>query len=256
MVFPHANPCSLDFHPIPFRGNATGLDQPSLPRRGKAGTSVRSCCAPEHESRVVCSANAHLTRRDQAGEALQVVELWQELTGGKPQWLSFDAKAVPSPERSPLHQRGLWFVTIRRRGAALLRRRSALPASQGRPAVIDTAHRRPHRLRYLEETVPLPGDKGSLRHLAVTGRGRAQPTLCLSNHAQESARALMVRYASRHRVEAGRGSSVHFLHLDCLASEGRRNGELDTTMTGLAQGCYRWRAKQLRGCDTAAPTQL
>ena len=62
VLFPQANTFSLDFHPIPFRGDATGLDQHYLPRRGKAGTSVLSFFAQEHESQVVCYANAHLTR--------------------------------------------------------------------------------------------------------------------------------------------------------------------------------------------------
>jgi len=254
--FPQANTFALDFPPIPFRGDATGLDQHSLPRRGKAGTSGLSCFAQEHESQVVCSANANLTRRDQAGEALQLVEFWQGLTGVNPQWLYVDSQVVPSPELAQLNQRGLWFVTIRRRGAAILRRRSALPASQWRQAVIDTPHRRHQRLRYLHETVQLPGDQGALRQLAVTGLGRAQPTLFLSNNAQESARALIVRYASRNRVEDGLGISVNFFHVDCLASEVRLNVDLDTTMTVLANGCYRWLAKQLRGFDTAAPKQL
>jgi len=161
LLFPQANTFALDFHPIPFRGDATGLDQHSLPRRGKAGTSVLSFFAQEHESQVLCYANANLTRRDQAGEALQFVELWQKLTGVNPQWLYFDSKVVPSPELSQLHQRGIWFVTIRRRGAAILRRLNALPASQWRQAVIDTPHRRHQRIRYLDETVHLPGYNGS-----------------------------------------------------------------------------------------------
>jgi len=81
VLFPQAHAFSLDFHPIPFRGDATGLDQHYLPKRGKAGTGVLSFFAQEHESQVVCYANANLTRRDQAGEALQFVEFWQDLTG-------------------------------------------------------------------------------------------------------------------------------------------------------------------------------
>jgi len=212
--------------------------------------------AHEHDSQVVCYAKAHLTRRDPASAALQFVEFWQGITGANPQWLYFDAKVVPYPELSQLHQRGLWLVTIRQRGAAILRRLSALPANQWRQAVIDTAHRRHQRIRYLDETVQLPGDKGSLRQLAVTGLGREHPTLFLSNHVKESARALIVRYAGRNRVEDGLGISVHFFHLDCLASAVRLNVDLDTTMTVLANGCYRWLAKQLRGFDTAAPTPL
>ena len=236
-LFPQAHPCSLDFPPIPFRGDATGLDQPSLPKRGKAGTRVLSGCAPEHESQGVCSANAQLTRRDQAGEALQFVALWQKRTGANPQGLYVDSKVVPSPALSQLHQRGLWFGTIRRRGAAIRRRLSALPASPWHQAVLDTPHRRHQRIRYLDETVALPGDKGSLRQLAVTGLGREHPPLCLSNNATASARALIVRYAGRHRVEDGLGMSVHFFHVDCVARAGRLNVDLDTTRTVLAHGC-------------------
>jgi hypothetical protein len=64
--------------------------------------------------------------------------------------------------------------------------------------------------------------------LAVTGLGRERPTLCLPNNATESARALIVRYAGRNRVEDGLGISVNFLHVDCVASEVRLNVDLDT----------------------------
>jgi hypothetical protein len=41
----------------------------------------------------------------------------------------------------------------------------------------------------------------------------------LSNNTEVTARALVIRYARRNRVEDGLGSVVNFLHLDCLASE-------------------------------------
>jgi hypothetical protein len=71
--FPDAKGFALDFPPIPFRGEATGLGQHYLPTRGKA---VLSCFAQEQQSRVLCSANTNLTRRDQAAEALRFVEFW------------------------------------------------------------------------------------------------------------------------------------------------------------------------------------
>ncbi len=256
LLFPKANTFALDFHPIPFRGDGSGLEQHFLPKRSKAGTSVQSFFAQEHESRVLCYANANLLRRDQSGEAMQFVEFWHEITGTDPEWLYFDSKVAPYPELSRLNQRGIWFVTIRRRGAAILRRLQALPAKQWRHAIIDTPHRCHQRIRYVEETVRLRGYEGSLRQVAVDGLGREQPTLFLSNNSQASAREIVVRYAGRNRVEDGLGISVNFFHLDCLASEVRLNVDLDTTLTVLANGCYRWLAKQLRGFETAAPKQL
>ena len=45
-------------------------------------------------------------------------------------------------------------------------------------------------------------------------------------------------------------------HLDCLASEVRLNVDVDVALTVVANGCYRWLAKQLHGFDKAAPKQL
>ena len=94
-----------------------------------------------------------------------------------------------------------------------------------------------------------------MRPVAVTGLGREQPTLVLSNNTQESARSLIVRYAGRNRIEDALGISVNCFHLDCLASEVRLNVDLDAMLTVLANGCYRWLAKQLQGFETAAPKQ-
>ncbi len=81
LLLPQAKSFALDFHPIPFRGDATGLEQHYLPKRGKADTSVLSFLVREQESRVLCYANANLTRRDQAGEAMCFVDFWHGITG-------------------------------------------------------------------------------------------------------------------------------------------------------------------------------
>ena len=256
LLFPQAKCFALDFHPIPHRGESTGLEQHYLPMRGKADTSVLSFFAQEQESRVVCYANANLTRSDQAGEMMRYVEFWHDLTGADPEWLYFDSKVALYAELSKLNQRKISFITIRRRGAAILRRLQALPADKWKRSVIDTAYRRHQHIRYVDEMVKLPEYDCEIRQLAVTGLGREQPTLFLSNNIEESARSLIIRYAGRNRVEDALGISVNFFHLDCLASEVRLNVDLDATLTVLANGCYRWLAKQLRGFENAAPKQL
>jgi hypothetical protein len=141
LLFPQPEAFALDFHAIPYRGDDAGLDRHYLPRRGKAGTSVQTFFALENDSRVLCYANANLTRADQPGEPLRFVDFWQELTGSNPQWLYIDSKVMTYPELSTLNQRGIWFVTIRRRGAAIRRRLRQLPGSAWQRAVIDTPKR-------------------------------------------------------------------------------------------------------------------
>lgn len=256
LLFPQPEAFALDFHAIPYRGDDAGLDRHYLPRRGKAGTSVLTFFALENDSRVLCYANANLTRADQAGEPMRFVEFWRELTGSNPQWLYIDSKVMTYPELSALNQLGIWFVTIRRRGVAILRRLGRLPASVWQRAVIDTPKRCHQHIRYVDERVRLPGYAGEVRQLAVTGLGREEPTLFLSNNLEQTGRGLIVRYAGRNRVEDGLGQAVNFFHLDCLASEVRLNVDPDTALTVLANGCYRWLGKQLHGFETAAPKQL
>ena len=49
---------------------------------------------------------------------------------------------------------------------------------------------------------------------------------------------------------------LNFFHLDCLASEVRLNVHTDVVMTVLANGCYRWLSRQLKGCEKMEPKQL
>jgi hypothetical protein len=232
------------------------LERHYLPRRGIAGPSVLSFFVLEQKSRVLCYSNTNPTRADQNGELLRFVEFWQALSGADPQWLYFDSRLVNYPELSRINQRGIHFITIRRRGAAIVRRLADLPVSQWTKAVIDTPKRCHRQIRYREEIVHLRGYDEPLRQIAVAGLGHDQPTLFLTNHFQETPREVIIRYAGRNRVEDGLGISVNFFHLDCLASEVRLNVDLDATLTVLANGCYRWLARRLRGYEKAAPKQL
>jgi hypothetical protein len=256
LLFPEADTFSVDFHPIPYRGDATGLENHYLPLRGAAGPSVQTFFALEQQSRCLCYANANLTRADQAGELMRFVAFWHEVTGHDPAWLYFDSKVVDYPELSRINARGIRFITIRRRGAATLRRLEALPRSAWTGAVIDTVQRRRQAIRYVEESIKLRGYEGAIRQVAVAGLGREKPTLFLTNETAETPRNLIIRYAGRNRVEDGLGISVNFFHLDCLASEVRLNVDLDAVLTVLAHGCYRWLASRVRGYEKAAPKQL
>jgi hypothetical protein len=256
LLFPEAHTFSLDFHPIPFRGDPAALENHYLPRRGKAGPSVLTFFALEQESRCLCYANANITRADQHGELMRFVVFWKALTDKYPEWLYFDSKLVDYSELNRVVDLGIFFVTIRRRGAAIVRRLADLPSSSWTKAVIDTPKRCHQQIRYLDEKVRLRGCDKPIRQVAVTGLGHESPTLFLTNNEAETAREIVIRYAGRNRVEDGLGISVNFFHLDCLASEVRLNVDLDTTMTVVANGCYRWLGAQLRGYEDMSPKKL
>ena len=256
LLFPDARSFSLDFHPIPYRGDEAVLENHYIPCRGQASPSVQSFFAQEHKNRVFCYANANLTRDEQPGEVLRFVEFWHALTGKDPEWLYFDSKLTTYAELSRLNERGVFFATIRRRGVSLLERLSAQPASDWTGAVIDIPKRRQKQIRYLDESMSLGDYEGMVRQIAVTGLGREQPTLFLTNNFEVRPRDVITNYARRNGIEDGLGTNVNFFHLDCLCSEVRLNVDLDVTLTVIANGCYRWLARQLKGFDKAKPKQL
>lgn len=255
-LFPEPEIFNLDFHTIPYRGDEAELENHYQPRRGKAGPSVLTFFAQEQKSQVLCYANANLLRDDQPGEVLRFVDFWHDVTGHDPHWLCFDSKLTNYPELSRVNERGISFITIRRRGAAITRRLEALPANAWRKAHLDIPKRLHKNIRYVDESIQLDGYNGTLRQIAVGGLGREQFTLFLCNNTDITARDLVIRYARRNGIEDGLGISVNFFHLDCLASEVRLNVDLDVALTVIANGCYRWLARQLKGFEQSKPKDV
>jgi hypothetical protein len=256
ILLPEAKAFSLDFHPIPYRGEEAVLENHYIPCRGQACPSVQTFFALEHEKQVFCYANANLTRDEQTKEVIRFVDYWNDLTGQNPEWLYFDSKLTTYSELSELNSRNVYFVTIRRRGSAILKRLEQTTKSQWKSASIDIPKRRHKRIQYLDERIQLDDYKGALRQIAVTGLGREQPTLFLTNHLEASPREMIMNYARRNGIEDGLGTNVNFFHMDNLSSEVRLNVDLDVTLTVIANSCYRWLASKLKGFDHAKPKQL
>lgn len=260
-LLPHLDPkpdaFSLDFHSIPHRGADNGLENHYVPMRGKAVPSVLTFFAQAVKSRLLCYSDATIDRDQAAGQLLKFVAFCQSILGADPAWVYFDSRLTTYAEINRLNARGKTsFITIRRRGVRILRGLAEQPASTWRRTVIDTPHRRHRNIRYLEQTIRVADYKGDLRQIAVTGLGRDQPTLFLTNNFDETARQLITRYTSRNGIEDSLGSSVNFFHLDCLASEVPLNVDLDAALTVLANGCYRWLASELQGFTEAKPKRL
>jgi hypothetical protein len=256
ILLPEAKAFSLDFHPIPYRGEEAVLENHYIPCRGQACPSVQTFFAQEHEKQVFCYANANLTRDEQTKEVIRFVDYWKDLTGQNPEWLYFDSKLTKYSELSELNSRNIYFVTIRRRGSAILKRLEQTTKSEWKSASIDIPKRRNKRIHYLDERVQLDDYEGALRQISVTGLGREQPTLFLTNHLDASPREMIMNYARRNGIEDGLGTNVNFFHMDNLSSEVRLNVDLDVTLTVIANSCYRWLASKLKGFDHAKPKQL
>jgi hypothetical protein len=248
---------ALDLHPIPHRGDPRALENHYVPQTGKAAPSVQTFFARSVDHPMLDYAQADIVRDEQDELPLRFVAYWKALTGLTPDWLYFDSKLTTYPVLNRLNkEEHVHFITIRRRGARLVQKILERPRSHWKTACIDTPGRRHQHLAYLDEPVTLGHYEGPCRQIAVTGLGRQAPTLFLTNHDEETARNIIIRYIRRNAIENDLGINVNFFHLNCLASEVRLNVHLDVTLTVLANGCYRWLAQRLKGCEKMEPKLL
>ena len=246
---------ALDFHAIPHRGVDTGLENHYVPMRGKAVPSILACFGRAVDAPLLCYANADIVRAEQEQLPLRFVSYWKKLTGVKPHWLYFDSKMTTYAVLDQLRDDEINFITIRRGGAALVKKILARPAHEWTAAVIDTPQRRHQHIRYLDERATLKDYTGTCRQIAADFH-RGNPTLFLSNNEDETGRGVILRYIGRNAIENELGINVNFFHMDCLASEVRLNVNTDVAMTMLANGCYRWLSQRLKGCQRMEPKQL
>ena len=246
---------AMDFHAVPHRGEDTGLENHYVPMRGKAVQSVLTCFARALDAPMLCYANADVVRNEQDRMPLRFVNYWHDLTGLDPTWLYFDSKFTTYAVLDELRQRGIHFITIRRRGTRLVRDLLARPAHEWTSAVIDTPQRRHQRIRYLDQAVRLSGYDGTCRQVAADFH-RETPTLFLTDNEAVAGKEIITRYIGRNAIENDIGINVNFFHLDCLASEVRLNVHADVVLTVLANGCYRWLSQRLKGCERMEPKQL
>jgi hypothetical protein len=249
---------NLDFHTIPFRGNDADLEQHWLAQRNRAGPAVMAFVAQQTQRRVMCYATANLLRAEAEHMAVRFVDYWKVQTGNYPALVLFDGRVTTYSGLHELEQRKVGFITIRRRGSAMLRRVGNLAANAWQSCQVTQAKGHKRMIRYVDEQVQLKGYQGTLRQIVVRGLGREEPTFFLSNDrpTRQTAREVVQTYARRNLVENGLGEQITFFHLDCLCSGVRLNVDFDLTLTVAADLLYRELARQLKGFEHAGAMKL
>src|SRR5262249_28044894 len=152
-------------------------------------------------------------------------DYWKGETGAYPQELFFDSRVTTYKHLAELESRKVGFITVRRRGSAMLRRVKELADSGWKACQLRQAKGAAREVRYVDEEVKVDGYPGKLRQIIVAGLGREEPTFFVTNNRPEklTAREVIQRYAQRNLVENGLGEDIKFFHLDCLSSGVRLN---------------------------------
>jgi transposase len=245
---------NLDFHAIMSFGEDQILEEHYVPSRSQRTRSVLSFFAQDAKHATLCYSNADIAKADQAHQIIRFCEFWQRSSGQNPRLLVFDSTLTTHTELVELDDREIGFITLRRRGATLMDQVAKLPDDAWSPVRLERPGK--HRdVTVAEMTATIA--KREFRQLAVTGLGRDQPTLLLTNQRERSAKQLIERYAKRWAIENKLAAQIRAFHLDALSSQVPLAVDLDTTLSVLCDTIYRTFALRLHnGYQTATPDTI
>jgi len=247
---------NLDFHSISFFGEDPFVEKHYVPRRSQRRKAILVFLAQDPEGEVFCYANSDLRKGEPADEVLRFVEFWERQYGERPRELVFDSQLTTYANLSRLNERGITFLTLRRRYPGLLKEVLSQPASAWRTVELDVPQRRFKRPRVIEQRVRLKGYAGELRQFLIVDLGHEEPTILITNDMRSTPKQLITRYARRMLIENGLSDAIEFFHLDALSSAVALNVDFDVLLTVIASGIYRRFARQLRGFHHAQGRQL
>ena len=170
--------------------------------------------------------------------------------------LIMDQKVTTQEILGELNQRGVKFATLRMRSRSLTKCINSLaPAgfttiTLGRPG----PHNRP--CVHEDPAVTLTSFPGTVRQLVVTGLGRDQPTVIITNDDGIATRALVAQYARRMTIEQRLAEVIRAFCADALSSTVNLNVDLDVMLAVLAQALVAALRARLPGYATATPDTI
>lgn len=236
----------LDFHTIPYHGDDALMEKHYVSKRSRKQKGMLAFLAQDADTRVFCYANASLRKQDQNDEVLRFAEFWKQRTGKWPQELIFDSKLTTHANLNRLNERGIQFITLRRRSPKMLHQVYQLPLSAWRRVELTGITREYRTPRILDQTLVLSHYNGPIRQMVIADLGHEEPTFLLTNQLSRSAPKLIERYAQRMLIENGIADGIDFFHMDALSSAVAMKVDCDLQLTLMASSLYRLLALKVK----------
>jgi hypothetical protein len=242
---PRGSSFDLDFHTVPANTQAEPLEKHYISRRSRSQKGILTFLARDADHRVLCYAHAGIPKLEQADEILRFVEFWHKQTGEDPAELVFDSQLTTYANLNWLNQRGIRFLTLRRRSRRMLGEIFSRPASAWQRITLPSLTRAFRTPRVLDERIHLKDYDGPLRQITIIDLGHEEPTILLTNNFKNSCPTLVTRYAQRMLIENGISEAIQFFHLDALSSMVGLKVDFDLQITLMASSLYRLFAERI-----------
>lgn len=245
---------NLDFTTLPHWGDDATLEQHWSGTRGRSLVSISAALAQDPDSGLLLHSDAAIRSASKHEAVLEFLD-FSRRHGSQLRYLVFDSRFTTYAQLARLDREDIRFVTVRRRGQALVEKARALPKDSLRSVRVPTA-KGTRLVSAHEETVPLRGF-GEIRQITILRGSQRRPVLLITNDFDSSLSAILRRYARRWLVEQSISDQLAFFHLNRLPSSMVIKVDFDLTMTVLAYNLLRLLARDLPpGYQRLAPRSL
>jgi len=241
---------NLDFHTVPHYGEESVLEKHWAGARGKVMKGALTLFAQDAGSKLMLYTPADILREEADDQVLEFLSFWKGVHRGILPTFIFDSRFTTYPHLSKLNARGVKFITLRRRGANLLREIDRIEDWK-RIHIPHDKRKFPNPMVH-ESQITLRGYDGQLRQIIMRGNGHEKPAFVISNDLRAPVESIVGDYARRWRVENGIAEAVKFFHLNAMSSPILTKVHFDVVMTAVADTLYSMLAQKLRGfedCD-------
>jgi len=246
----------LDFHAVMHWGHDPAPEKHYVPARSQRARSVLTFFAQDSGTHNLIYASADISKATQNREAIEFCDHWKQVCGHDPKMLVMDQKVTTHDVLGELDARGIKFLTLRMRSAALMKHVNALKPGDFNTITLDRPgpHNRPRV--HQDKAVTLTGYPGTARQLVVTGLGRDEPTVIITNDHQATIRNLVSQYARRMTIEQRLAEIIRAFCADALSSTVNLNVDLDVMLCVLAQALLAALRARLPGYAAVTPDTL
>jgi hypothetical protein len=237
---------NLDFTTIPYWGNGDHLENNWSGKRNKALAGMLAVLAQDPDTGIIDYGNCDVLHQNQSAVVLEYLDFYRQAPeGNQPvSYLVFDSKFTNYENLSKLNDRGIKFITIRRRGKNILGQISK--NNTYKTIRVEASGLKKRTLRARDELITLRGynegnkeKPGLIRQVTITGHGKIKPALIITNDFGISTEKVVRKYCRRWIVEKGISEQIDFFHLNRVSSSMVIKVDFDLTMTILAHNLYR-----------------
>ena len=240
---------NLDFVTVPYWGDGSHLENNWSGKRRQSMPSMLAVLAQDPDSGIIDYGNTDVMHKNESAVVLEYLDFYKsdQSDNQKLKYLVFDSKFTNYENLNIIDEKGIKFVTIRRRGKNIVKEIESIHSESVKKIRVMNANMKGRTLYVNDRNIVLKGyhNKKKIRQISITGHGKIKPALIITNDFDLKIEDIARKYSRRWLVEKTIAEQTDFFHLNRISSSMVIKVDFDLTMTILAHNLYRLFALEL-----------